>query len=900
MMAAPNRLQLIAAGALSRPVTANVSRYNQPQKMINPLLARYPIAQRRYDELFVSDFKPRPHWRAMLQHLSEQPPGQMRRRIDALQRQVRENGVTYNIYADPKGMERPWDLNVIPFILPRDEWSEIEAAVIQRATLLNRVLGDVYGDQTLLREGLLPSQLIHGNAGFLRPCHGMRLHDDIALHFYAVDLARAPNGRWWVVADRTQAPSGAGYALENRIVIARAFPELFRDLKVEHLAAFFATLRDSLAHWGRICAANRGDGADTSPPLHDTEQPLIVLLTPGPFNETYYEQTYLARYLGFPLVEGGDLTVRNGLVWLKTLGGPRRVHVILRRVDDAFCDPLELRSDSALGVAGLTEAARRGTVLIANGLGAALLESGALLGYLPAICRRMLGEELKMPSVATWWCGEPAALRDVIAGLDHLVVKPAFPQLRQFPVFGEDLGEDARRRFIETLRADPQNYVAQELVRISQAPVWQEHPEPGIGAAATGMRVFACATPSGYIVMPGGLTRVATGTDARVITMQRGGASKDTWIQSRGRVNKFSLLLRSDAPHELIRGDTLLSSRMVENLFWFGRYTERCDNSARLIRSALDYLSNVSPQYRGGEWPALQALCEWFELVRSGPALPDGATALDDRDTETALLKAVLDRTVPGLAANLHQLYRVASHLRERLSLDNWRTLNQLVQQHGGDAVGHSNGSTTGRTAAGSADEQAGNSATLAGAVTRLDDATSALMTLTGFALDGMTRDSGWRFMSIGRRLERLQFLCTLLQSGLRMPPNSSLDWLLDIADSIVTYRSRYMAQPEWLPVLDLLVTDDSNPRSIVFQLLGLIKFLDRLASAHGDCGAALFVPLLVELQALKPARDLHWGSTALVSLLERMGAASVALSERLGLQFFSHTGEVSQGSFAP
>ncbi len=838
--------------------------------MTNPLLTGYPAAQQRYDELFEAEGKPRPHWRRLLDFLGREPPEQMRHRIESLQRQVRENGVTYNIYADPKGIARPWDLSVLPFILPQQEWAEIEAAVIQRASLLNRILGDVYGEQTLLKEGLLPAGLIHGNAGFLRPCHGIRQSDDISLHFYAVDLARAPDGRWWVVGDRTQAPSGAGYALENRIVISRAFPELFRDLKVEHLASFFARLRDSLTHWGRICAANRGDGNDDSPPLRDSEQPLIVLLTPGAYNETYYEQTYLARYLGFPLVEGGDLTVRNGLVWLKTLAGPRRVHVILRRVDDEFCDPLELRSDSALGVAGLTEAARRGTVLLANGLGSNLLESGALLGYLPAIARRLLGEELKMPSVGTWWCGEPAALKQAIEQLDHLVVKPAFPQLRQEPVFGEGLSEEARAELIAAMRAQPHNYVAQELVNISQAPVWRDNPDPGLSASAVGLRVFACATPDGYIVMPGGLTRVATGADGRVITMQRGGASKDTWVQARGRVSQLSLLPTTTAAHELVRGDTHLSSRVVENLFWFGRLTERCDNTTRLLRSALDFLLSVSPEYRGGEWQTVQDLCQHFGLLNDD--------LQDDADIETELLQSLVTRSGAGLTNNFQQLYRVAGHLRERLSLDNWRTLNQVVQQNSG----------------------LGQPLNLAGAIARLDSATIALMTLSGFALDGMTRDNGWRFMSIGRRLERLQFLSTVLQHGISMPPDSSLDWLLEVADSIVTYRSRYVAQPEILPLLDLLVLDESNPRSVMFQLQGLVKYLDKLAASHGPCGAELFLPLLVELQAIQTDRDLHFGSEPLLSLLARLNVASVALSDQIGLQFFSYTGEVNRGTFAP
>ena len=262
-----------------------------------------------------------------------------------------------------------------------------------------------------------------------------------------------------------------------------------------------------------------------------------MLLTPGPYNETYYEQAYLARHLGLPLVEGSDLTVRNGIVLLKTLSGLQRVHVIMRRVDDDFCDPLELRTDSALGVAGLTQAARRGNVLIANSLGSNLLESGALLGFLPALCERMLGEPLQMPSVATWWCGEPAALEEVIDKLDQLVIKPSFPQLREFPVFGQDLKGEARDAFIQKLRANPNNYVAQELVRLSQAPVWKPGSPSGLSAHAIGLRVYACATPDGYVVMPGGLTRVATGADSRVITMQRGGGSKDTWVQAKAQVD---------------------------------------------------------------------------------------------------------------------------------------------------------------------------------------------------------------------------------------------------------------------------------------------------------------------------------------------------------------------------
>ena len=815
--------------------------------------------------------QPRAHWRTLLDSMAHEAPDVMRKRTESVQRQVRENGVTYNVYTDDKGVQRPWDLNVLPMILPHGEWAGIEAAVIQRATLMNRLLIDVYGEQKMLAERLLPPALIHGHAGFLRPCHGMQHKDGVALHFYAIDLARAPNGGWWAVADRTQAPSGAGYALENRSVISRTFPDLLRDLNVQHLAGFFDTLRDSLATWGSQCAAN-GHGI----PLRGSEAPLIVLLTPGPYNETYYEQAYLARYLGLPLVEGSDLTVRDGIVWHKTLSGLQRVHVIMRRVDDDYCDPLELRTDSALGVAGLTEAARRGNVLIANSLGSSLLESGALLGFLPLLCKRLLGEPLKMPSVATWWCGEPAALEVVINRLDQLIIKPSFPQLREFPVFGKDLTGPARTAFINKMRANPKNYVAQELVRLSQAPVLNPDAGGGLSARAIGLRVYACATPKGYVVMPGGLTRVATGLDSRIITMQRGGGSKDTWIQASNQVEVPSLLKRTITRQDLVRDDTHISSRVAENLFWFGRNAERCDNTARLLRVALNFLFNVGPANRGDEWPTVVALCTWFGLIELKESTPGqsqaqagkAASLLSDSKIEAELMLAVASPDVPGLARQQQQLYQSAGQLRERFSVDNWRAFNQMVQGVSG------------------ADARLSQSE----AMTILDDATTALMTMSGFALDGMSRDLGWRFMSLGRRLERLQFQAVTLQHALGMQANGRLDWLLELSDCIITYRARYRAQPEWLPLLDLLLLDESNTRSILFQLEGVLKSLTKISLTYGPCGEQELALLRNELVSLTPDTDLYCGNARLIDLLHRIRVASAEMSERVSVQFFSYT----------
>lgn len=823
--------------------------------MSRELLADYPQASDRYDELFEAPHLPRAHWKPVIEQLAAWPAERMRERLHAVHSQVRENGVTYNVYADPQGADRPWELDLLPMILPQEEWSAIEAAIAQRATLLNRILVDVYGEQRLLKEGALPPALVHGHAGFLRPCRDRREADEVMLHFYAADLARSPDGRWWVLDDRTQAPSGAGYALENRIIISRAFPQLFRDLKVQHLAHFFATLRDSLAHFA---------------PREESGSPFTVLLTPGPHNETYFEHTYLARYLGLPLVEGSDLTVREGCVWLKTLSGLKRVHAILRRQDDDYCDPLELRSDSALGVAGLVDAVRRRNVLVANALGSNLLESSTLLGYLPVLCEKVLGEPLRMPSVATWWCGEPAALSEVLANVHRLVIRGAFPQLRVEPMFGEDLDERGKKRVLAMLRARPHDYVAQELVHLSQAPVW-DRTHPRLVPRSMGLRVFACATPNGYVVMPGGLTRVASGADTRVISMQRGGSSKDTWVLASEPASGFSLLRRSVGVEDLVRAGTNLSSRVVENLFWFGRYCERCDASARLLRVALGRFGDDVP---GDDDERARPVM--LELMRKAGIVPAGADP-SESELSTALRAAIIDDSQPGLASSLRQLMRVASNLRERLSLDNWRTLNRLnhaLTQRRGRRQGFSD---------------------LLGDV---DLAVTSFTTLSGFALDGMTRDPGWRFLSIGRRLERLQWLCTTLKLSVGGPAEMDLTWLLRLADSIITYRARYMARPEWLPVLDLLIRDEANPRSIAFQVHGLYDYAQRLIDLFGDYGDERFRGALTALLELDPA-DLQPGSERLLATLDEWQASAYRHAEQLGLRFFSHVGESSAQTFA-
>ena len=820
------------------------------------LLDRYPLTTGTYHELLDDSGAVRPHWRRLFDQLQRSTSAHLIQRQALLARQIQENGVTYNVYADPKGADRPWELDLLPHVIDAQEWKQLSAGIAQRARLLNAVLADLYGPQRLISEGLLPAELVFGHNNFLWPCQGIAPPDGIFLHLYAVDLARTPDGRWWVTADRTQAPSGAGYALENRMIVSRAFPDLYRDLKVQHLSGFFRTLQETLARQAPS----------------ESEPPLVVLLTPGRFNESYFEHLYLARQLGYPLVEGGDLTVRDATVYLKTLSGLRRVHAIMRRLDDDFCDPLELRTDSALGVPGLLEAVRQGRVLVANALGSGVLESPGLLGFLPKINQYLFGEDLILPSIATWWCGEPPVLAQALEKLPHLLIKPAFPSQSFSPVFGRDLNEEQRSQLAARMQARPYAYVAQELAQLSQAPVWQAA-DGQLQPRAIGMRVYAVSGEDDYRVLPGGLTRVAAEADAEVVSMQRGGASKDTWVlgeQAPG--GEQWKAQRTVGVHDLVRRDPYLPSRVVENLFWFGRYCERCDDSARLLRIML-------ARYVDGDDP--QALKSAVSLGESLMLLPEEGE-LPER-LQAALLG---DDWSFSLRSNLQRLQWAASQVRGKLSRENWQALVELQRE---------------------AMELETEEPDFGELLDFLNRLVMSLAALSGFALDDMTRDEGWRFLMIGRRLERLQFLSSSLAAFLRgeaVFDQAGLEWLLELGNSSITYRSRYLAVAQLIPVLDLLLLDEQNPHAVLFQLKLVTRTLKRLNDDFGVPRETALPELVARLSRfdlrclenpLFGEASLRAALDGLADLLQEVADVSGQVSDRLALRHFAHVDDVSQ-----
>src|SRR5258706_13912532 len=475
-----------------------------------------------FDELSAGG-RLRESWRKFVQGLDDLGPQGLAQRAEQARRLLRENGVTYNFYGAPQGPGRPWELDPIPLLITLREWQRLTVGLIQRATLLNRVLADLYGPRELLKQGTIPPELLYNHPGYLLACHGIRPPGDVYLHLYAAHLARKPDGSVVVMADRTQGPSGAGYAVENRLVISRTLPSDFHRLHVERLASFFITLRDTLT-------ALAPSGRDN---------PRVVLLSPGSESTAYFEDAYLARYLGYTLVEGGDLTVRGGKVFLKTLGGLLSVDVILRRTRDHDCDPLELRPDSLFGVPGLVQAARTGQVLVANALGSGVAEAPALAAFLPAACRQLLGEELLLPSVPTWWCGQTRSLQHVESHLDQLIIRPAIMHRSERPILCWQVTTSQREELLSRIRSAPADFVAQEPIPYSTMPAWSDS---GITPLRVGLRAFAAATNGTYSVMPGGLSRVAPTSESLAESVSSGQASKDVWILSDKPVEEVSLL----------------------------------------------------------------------------------------------------------------------------------------------------------------------------------------------------------------------------------------------------------------------------------------------------------------------------------------------------------------------
>ena len=834
---------------------ASLAYPNVPNAPGDTLLDRYPTPESGYDEMRDAAGVLRPHWRDLARFLEETGGEELERRHAEVQRLLQSDGVTYNSYGDPRVASQQWLVDPIPLLMTGEEWSVLAEGLEQRARLMNALLADLYGRRLAIRQGWLPLELIHAHPGFLPPCHQSLPAGSHWLIFYGVDLARGPDGVLRVFGDRAQSPSGAGYTLESRITLARALPMLYRDAPLRRLASFLETERATLAGLAR----------------HHPETPHVVLLTPGPSNPAYFEHAYLANYLSLSLVEGEDLVVRDGRVWLKTLGGLRPVDVILRQVIDAFCDPLELRGDSLLGVPGLLQAVRGGHVVLANALGSAIIENPGLAAFLPLLCQQLLGEDIKLPSLPTWWCGQSSDCQHVLANLDGLVVRSILPGGPYWE--GAQLDAAARAQLTAQIRAQPHLFVAQAPSPLSTAPVLENGrltPRPVM------LRSFVVAEDGGYRVMPGGLARVSSGLDTLRATLQKGGISKDWWVLAPTPQHHISLLRQAYGPIVVTRDGSDLPSRVADNLFWLGRYSERLDGTARLLREALGRL--LEWEQDNTDERCLDDLFKALEIPVPPVAESPRARFFALRQP---LLNLILESEHPdSLQATFAGLSRTGRAVRNHLGDDSWRLLNRLQQWI------HEPPANLGARQAREL----------------LEEELMLLAAFCGLNNETMPHHQGWLFFDIGRYLERVLRTLALFDLAFitaRNPGVPLWEVVLTITDNLTAYRRRYRSALHPTAIIDLLLFDEGNPRSVGYQLRRLQRNIGRLQppdhSPYRSAEERLILEAVATLQLADIAalatlsHDSTRSSTELTRLLEAIEKPLLGLSDALTHSHFSH-----------
>ncbi len=796
------------------------------------------------DEYIGQDGAPRAAWARFFEAFAALSPADIERRFASADRHLREAGVTYR--APGETADRLWPLSHLPLIIDETDWQQLTAGIAQRAQLHEMILRDLYGEGRLVADGAVPAAAIAGSNEYLRAVCGVKPPGGRYLHLYAADVGRGPDGRWWVLSDRTQAPSGAGYALENRLVLSRAFSNLYKSMNVERVAPFFEAFRDSL----RASA--------------DRDEPRIGLLTPGTFNETYFEHATLARYLGFLLVEGDDLAVSGDRVHIRTVAGLKRLDVLLRRVDSNFLDPLELDASSHLGVPGLIDVMRKNGVVVANMPGSGVLEARALLGFLPNLCRRLLSEDLLMPHIATWWCGQKSAREEVLSRLDDFAIEgaygrtvPGFPG--NGPVLAGELPTSERERLRSAIADRGIDYVGQELVRLSTTPTWAQGritPRPFV------LRVFAAATANGWTILPGGFCRIAEQPDARAISMGDGARSADVWVVSDKAIPASTLLPAVDTVR-IKRIAGVVPSRAADNLFWLGRYLERAEATLRLIRvlgTSVRESGKGTSAAGGGASTTMHSVERIQRLLVTWAAASQTSRNNSAKVTAEALQSAEKFGSALSL---LRSAQRTATSLRERLSPDAWQVITEMVERLG-EPVDDDDG-----------------------VVSAAELTLQELASFAGLAQENMNRAAGWRFLEMGRRAERaINTTRFARQFAYDEAGDEDLDILLTLVDCQITYRSRYLVGPVLAPVRDLAVLDPYNPRSVAFQVAALNEHIAGLPSLKEHGLIERPQRLAVALRATLTTAE---ASALDVKALFALEQDLLNLADAIGLHYFPH-----------
>ncbi|SLM32407.1 hypothetical protein MTBBW1_710007 [Desulfamplus magnetovallimortis] len=861
-------------------------------------------------DLFTPDGKAAPHWQVLITYLNSLGSQELERRWQKARQIMHEHGAVYNIFSEKQEHARPWELDPVPFPLPAETWEFLEKGIKQRTRLLTSIYADIYGPQKLIRNSHLPPELFFANPRFLRQCQGLYSGETPQLHFHATDLCRFPDGRWRILSDQTQSPSGAGYALENRIILSRILPRMFHSGKVMRLAPFFKLFTHAFMEISGM----------------EKREPNIVMLSSGPSSPTYFEHVFLSRYLGFTLVESSDLTVRNDSVYLKTLGGLHPVDVILRRIEDSFCDPLVFGNSSLMGISGLVQAVRSGNVAVSNPLGSGILETPGLIPFLPGLCRLILGEELLIEDLPTSWCGQPEPLNRVLTRINDsnnpVIIASAFAMPHIPAVNTKNLATEKLNSLALKIKAAPYAYVSREPMKPCSLPVWDKGAltfshatirmfstaitTPGSGTALesspsapftsqpssppessmqqaslpqsnmqqsslpqssmqqpslqqsnmqqaslpqsnmqqaslpqssmqqpslqqssmqqaslhqsnmqqpslSASKVHISLSPDKKIaVMPGALTKISSDPDTFLLNAGKEQGSKDTWCFSNDTVEYKSMMHHFTENLEIHRGSDL-PSRVADNMLWLGRYVERTEGMLRVIRSVLSRLNSESRLDIIEEFPFLLRIMANLEIISSGLSGSDAGYNM--KIIETEILDSMFSTQRAGsIKTSLQNVQRVAASVRDRLSNDSWHILGRMENDLTQFSPHRHN--------------------QISEAQELVNEMILTISAFAGLALESMTRGMGWRFMDMGRRLERAGHMITLLQSlfsSRGIPKNQEFEALLEVADSTITYHNRYRTTFQMEPIVDLLLLDELNPRAVGFQMASLFDHVETL-----------------------------------------------------------------------
>jgi uncharacterized circularly permuted ATP-grasp superfamily protein/uncharacterized alpha-E superfamily protein len=837
------------------------------------LLQAYKESINSYDEVLDQNGEIKPYWQGLFDTLETIGIDGLKLHNDEIIKKLKENGVTYNVYDSNKESNRAWKLDPIPFLIHESEWKTIEEGLKQRARLLDLILKDLYGPQTLIKNGIIPAELVFDNSGFLLPCFDIRQKHNKQLVNYAVDLARGPDGKMWLLDNRTQAPSGAGYALENRIVMSKIFPELNKKIYRKRLSPYFSQFQQTVDSFA----------------THSNENPNVVFLTPGPGTETYFEHVYLSSYLGYTLVQGNDLLVRDGFVWLKSIDQLERVDVIIKRLDDNWCDPLELRRDSLLGIPGLLQVIRLGNVAVVNPPGTSILENYGLMAFMQNACKFLLKEPLLMSSVATWWCGQTKELNFVLENLPRLIIKKTNRKQGFRSIYGRALNDEALENLKNLILDNPKEFVAQEEVSLSTTPAFINGViEPRFAV----LRAFLIADNDDYKVMQGGLTRSSAIKGKFEISNRFGGISKDTWIISDTPISYQESVAERKYTNNQLKNS--LTSRNAENLFWVGRLCERTMALRSFLKIILNRL-NENVTKHGNKQPEFLVvlLKSLTHLTQTYPGFV-GKEAKEDEEFDneaiyenpiSELLLLINDpKKVGSVVYNIQSLLNTINQVSEKWNHDTRRIINLVEDSL--FALKNTNTNNINYVNHG------------------LDKLHIRLFSFYGNIYETLPRDNGFYLLEAGKNVERILSLLSVFRSTLNFKKNEEeeillMEAILENHHLLSQYRNIYKSHLSLKAVINMVFLEKNLPYTLAFLLDTLTEYLsklpktndpNRLSIAEKSVLEASTIVKLIDADSLIKEDELTMFRPELDATIAKVFQLICNVSNNLASLYFNHS----------